>query len=113
MNPLSKALLPLVAAVSMLLTSCIVIEPEPYYRRRVVYAPGVYTGLPSGYAGAYYWYGGRYYYGGRHEVGRFYWNGQYYDHRYYHNGRYFYGGQYHRGGDRERHHGDHRYHDRY
>lgn len=113
MKPLSKVLLPFVAAVPILLTSCVVVEPVPYYRPRAVYAPGFYPGLPPGYVGEYYWHGGRCYYGGRHEVGRFYWNGRYYDHRYYHNGRYLYGGELRRGGEREHHHSEHRHYDRY
>ncbi len=106
MSPHKKILLPSLAAVALLLPSCVVVEapPYPHYAPPVVYRPGIYAVLPSGYAGDYYWYGGRYYYGGRYEVGRYYWNGRYYDHRYYHNGRYYYGGQYRRTGGGEHHH---------
>ena len=111
MNPFRKLLLPSLATVILLLPSCVV-APAPYYGRRAVYAPGVYGGLPPGYDGSYYWYGGRPYYGGRHEAGRFYWQGQYYGSRYYHDGRYYYGGEYRRGGDREHRHGGEHHHDR-
>jgi hypothetical protein len=96
-------LLPSLAAVVLLLLPSCVVAPWPYYGhrgyygRQAVYEPGIYGGLPAGYSGSYYRYGGRYYYGGRHEVGRYYWNGQYHSHRYYHNGRYYYGGRYHPG----------------
>jgi hypothetical protein len=92
-----KILLPSLAAFALLLLPSCIVVPGPYYGPPRVYAPGVYEVLPPGYAGPYYWVGGRYYYGGRHEVGRFYWHGRYYSNRYYHNGHYYYGGRYYHG----------------
>lgn len=90
-----RLLLPLFAAGTLTLSSCVV-PYEPYYASGVGVGVGVgyYETLPNNWNRPYYYYGNRYYYGGQCETGRYNYNGRYYDNRYSHNGRYYYGGRY-------------------
>jgi hypothetical protein len=102
-NIQKPAALAALGAAVLLLPSCVVAPaPGPYYHHHpyvavpapAIVAPGIYVGLPPGFAGEYYFYGGRYYYGGRWEPGRFWYGGRWHNGRYWHNGHYYYGGRY-------------------
>ncbi len=92
MKTLHSIILPLCAAGTLTLSSCVVVPYDSGYVNGG--SVGYYETLPTSWNRPYYYYGNRYYYGGRCETGRYHYSGHYYDSRYYHNGHYYYGGRY-------------------
>jgi hypothetical protein len=86
--------LPTTLALGLVLSSCVVPEPQRYGSARVSVSTGYYDRLPDAYDQPYYYSDNRYYYGGAWEQGRFLHNNTYHDSRYLHNGSYTYGGRY-------------------
>ena len=93
MNSLQSMILPIFAAGTLTLSSCVV-PYDPGYVSGVGVGVGYYETLPSSWNQPYYYHGNRYYYGGRCETGSYYYSGRYYNNRYIHNGHCYYGGRY-------------------
>lgn len=101
-----RILLPLLAAGTLAISSCVVVPYDAGYASAVSIGVGYYDSLPVSWNQPYYYYGNRYYYGGRYETGRYYYNGQNYNTRYYHQGHCYYGGRY----ENSHHHSSYSHH---